>query len=143
MPFCCSHAPSTKSGDKYVKTCYSLYMTFSPLALKRRHVLGDLYDRCDHVVSVPVHLNDNEGEILGFADESLGHYADAFLFHLAEDVCKKLSSGHYTYSFNYDYSETEQAAGKLRRITLTNICLSGRQVPDALLRRVKKTVEVV
>ena len=115
-------------------------MTFSPLALKRRHVLGDLYERCDNIVSVPVYLNDTEGEILGHADESLGHYADAFLFHLPEDVCKRLSSGHYHYSFNYDYSETDAIAGKLRRITLTNICLTGRKVPEALQSRAKKAV---
>jgi hypothetical protein len=113
-------------------------MICSPLALKRRHVLGDLYDRCDNVVSVPVYLNDADGELLGYADESLGHYADAFIFHLSEEICKKLSSGHYLYSFNYDYSDTPAAAGKRRRIALTNICLLGRKVPEPSGRRLAK-----
>ena len=77
-------------------------MTYSPLAIKRRQVLGDLYAVCDNVEMVPVHLDNAEGEKIGYVDESLGHYADAYLFHLPEDVCKKLSTGHYIYSFDYD-----------------------------------------
>ena len=105
-------------------------MTYSPLALKRRHVLGDLYPICENVVTVPVYLDNDQGEMIGYADESLGHYADAFLFHLPEDVCKKLSSGHFIYSFNYDYTGVA-AAGKKRRISLTNICLTAKTVPES------------
>ncbi|HTK37226.1 MAG TPA: hypothetical protein VL325_01925 [Pyrinomonadaceae bacterium] len=114
-------------------------MMYSPLAIKRRQVLGDLYGRCDNIVSIPVYLDDTEGEMIGYADESLGHYADAFLFHLPEDVCKKLSTGHFVYSFNYDFSDPSDTrpAGK-RRVTLVNICLSGRKVPDAASRPVQK-----
>ncbi len=57
-------------------------MTYSPLAIKRRQVLGDLYSLCDPVEMVPVHLDNAEGEKIGHVDESLGHYADAYLFHL-------------------------------------------------------------
>jgi hypothetical protein len=112
-------------------------MMYSPLAIKRRHVLGDLYERCGPVVSVPVYLNDAEGEMIGYVDESLGHYADAFLFHIPEEFCKKLSSGHYIYSFNYDFSDSAET-GRKSRITLTNICLSGRKIPEPMARRSAK-----
>lgn len=112
-------------------------MTYSPLAIKRRQVLGDLYPLCDNLEMVPVHLDNADGEKIGYADESLGHYADAFLFHLPEDVCKKLSTGHYIYSFDYDYTDPD-ATGRHRRITLNYIFLTGRKVPDAVSRSSKK-----
>ena len=104
-------------------------MSYSPLAIKRRQILGDLYSVCDPVEMVPVHLENVSGEVLGHADESLGHYADAYLFHLPEDVCKKLSTGHYTYSFDYDYSDPD-ATGRSRRIKLNYIFLTGRSAPN-------------
>src|SRR5438552_2537661 len=113
-------------------------MTYSPLAIKRRHVLGDLYSQCDAVEKVPVYLDNEDGEMLGYVDESLGHYADAFLFHLPEDVCKKLSSGHYFYSFDYDYTDAEAPAGRNRRIKLNVIFLTGRKAPNAVSRPSKK-----
>lgn len=102
-------------------------MSYSPLAIKRSRVLGDIYERCDSVESIPVYLNDASGELLGHADESLGRFADAFLFHLPEDVCKKLSSGHYNYSFDYDvfYNKAE----KKGHIKLNFIILVGKQIP--------------
>ena len=61
-------------------------MSYSPLTLARRHVLGNLYARCERSTKeVPVYLNDTDGERLGFVDESLGRYADAFTFHLPEE----------------------------------------------------------
>lgn len=105
-------------------TCYTVSMTCSPLAIARRHVLGDLYSRCERIESIPVYLNSAGGEVLGHVDEGLGHYADAFLFHLSEELCKKLSSGHFTYSFEYEYSDGE--GGGRRRIVLSSILLSGR-----------------
>ena len=112
-------------------------MTYSPLAIKRRQVLGDLYALCDNLEMVPVHLDNADGEKIGYADESLGHYADAYLFHLPEDVCKKLSTGHYIYSFDYDYTDPD-STGRHRRITLNYIFLTGRKVPDAVSRHSKK-----
>ncbi|CAN5519711.1 hypothetical protein BH10ACI3_BH10ACI3_19280 [soil metagenome] len=114
-------------------------MTYSPLAIKRRQVLGDLYALCDNVEMVPVHLDNAEGEKIGHVDESLGHYADAYLFHLPEDVCKKLSTGHYIYSFDYDYSDPD-STGRHRRIKLNYIFLTGRKVPDAVSRSSKKAL---
>ena len=78
-------------------------MSASPLSLSRRHVLGDLYAKCEPLAeNVPVYLLGDENELIGFVDQSLGHYADAYTFHLAEDVCKKLSAGQYTYEFDVE-----------------------------------------
>jgi hypothetical protein len=101
-------------------------MSYSPLAIKRRHVLGDIYNSCDTVESIPVYMNDTSGELLGHADESMGQYADAFLFHLSEDICKKLSTGHYHYSFEYDVSYNGE--DKKRHIKLNSIMLVGKQI---------------
>jgi hypothetical protein len=105
--------------DKVTKT--------ATISLARRHVLGDLYDRCDELRgAIPVYLAGDEEEVLGYADESLGHYADALSFHLADDNCKKLSAGHFLYSLNYDYSGAA-VAGTRRRIKLISITLTGRK----------------
>jgi len=114
-------------------------MTHSPLTIARRHVLGDLYSKCDAVESVPVFLNSAEGERLGFVDESHGHYADAFTFHLPEDICKKLSTGHYTFSFDYDHSDSE-LSGREKRIRLLRICLIGRVTEEPIGSRARRAV---
>jgi len=102
-------------------------MITGPLSIARRHVLGDFHHRCESIVSVPVYLENAEGEMLGYADESLGHYADAFCFHLAEDVCKKLSSGHFTYSFDFEYSGDDGIPQSRRPIKLNSIMLVPRK----------------
>lgn len=101
-------------------------MIYSPLAIKRRQVLGDFYHRCKRIKSIPVYLNDVSGELLGHVDESLGQYADAFVFHLAEDVCKKLSTGHFNYGFDYDILESIN--GKSGHIKLNYIVLVGKKI---------------
>src|SRR5215207_9213267 len=101
-------------------------MSYSPLAIKRSQVLGDIYNRCEKIESLPVYMNDAAGELLGHVDESLGKYADAFVFHLSEDVCKKLSSGHFNYGFDYEVLEPE--ATKNRHIKLNYIMLIGKKV---------------
>lgn len=101
-------------------------MAYGPLALSRRHVLGEHYLRCEAIESVPVYLNDIGGEVLGHVDESMGKYADAFLFHLTEETCKKLSAGHYTYSFEFEKADTgSPAAG--RRSRLLAVILTARK----------------
>lgn len=101
-------------------------MTYSPLSLSRRHVLGDLYGRCDPIVEgVPVYLDGETPELLGQADQCLGHYADAVSFHLSDDYCKKLSAGHFTYSFNYEHSDPEEVGRK--RIRINSITLIARK----------------
>jgi hypothetical protein len=101
-------------------------MSYSPLAIKRSQVLGDIYNRCEKIESIPVYMNDVSGELLGHVDESLGKYADAFVFHLSEDVCKKLSSGHYLYGFDYDVLESN--TGKNSHIKLNYILLVGKKI---------------
>lgn len=115
-------------------------MTFGPIAIKRRQVLGDLYAVCDKLEMVPVHLDNAEGEKLGHADESLGHYADAYLFHVPEDICKKLSTGQFIYSFDYDYTDPE-STGRGRRIRLNYIFLTARKSPEPASRSRKIPVE--
>lgn len=97
-------------------------MAYTPLSIARRHVLGDLYSRCDKVDEIPVYLGTETGLRLGFANEGLGHYADAISFHLPEDVCKKLSAGYFRYSFGYDYADPASPA-RPQRIKLNYICL--------------------
>lgn len=103
-------------------------MKYAPLAIKRRNILGDIYGRCDTVESIPVYLNDKSGELLGHADESLSPYADAFLFHLPEVICKKLSTGHFDYAFDFDYSDEAVKSGKKRRIKLNCILLIPKKI---------------
>ncbi|MEK7723550.1 MAG: hypothetical protein AAB336_04315 [Acidobacteriota bacterium] len=74
------------------------------LNLKRRHVLGNLYAKCENIGSIPVYLDAVSEEPIGSADESLGRYVDAFSFHLPETTCKKLSSNGYVVAFEYDVS---------------------------------------
>lgn len=95
--------------------------------MTRRHVLGDFYGRCNAIVNVPVYLDAAGGEILGYVDEGLGHYADAFCFHLADDICKKLSAGHYTYSFDFDYCKEAGVPERRQRIKLNSIVLVMRK----------------
>jgi len=102
-------------------------MITGPLSLSRRHVLGDIYGRCESIASIPVYMTNAEGEMLGYVDEGLGHYADAFCFHLAEDICKKLSSGHFTYSFDFDYTGDAKLPTRQRRIKLNSIVLVPRK----------------
>ena len=102
-------------------------MSYSPLAIKRSYVLGSIYKQCEPIESIPVYLNDRSGELLGYVDESMGHYADAFVFHLPETICKELSSSHYNYAFDFDYTEiTDQIVNK-KRIKLNHILLVGKK----------------
>ena len=101
-------------------------MIYSPIAIKRRQVLGDFYHRCEKIESIPVYMNDVSGELLGHVDESLGQYADAFVFHLAENVCKKLSTGHFNYAFDYDILKSKTS--KSGHIKLNYIFLIGKKI---------------
>ncbi len=112
-------------------------MTYSPLSISRRHVLGDLYARCDAIAEaaeVPVYLAGEEPELLGHVDQCLGHYADAFSFHLGDDLCKKLSAGHFTYSFDYEYADPD-ITGSRGRIILNSVTLNARKAYEKPLVR--------
>jgi hypothetical protein len=117
-------------------------MAINILSLSRRHVLGDLYERCDAITAaIPVYLAGDEPMLIGHADESLGHYADAFSFHLDTDSCKKLSAGQYTYTIGYDHTDPK-AKGTRRRLRLTSITLKGRE-GYAKPSRTQRSAEVV
>ncbi len=104
-------------------------MANQPVSMARRHVLGDISHRCEPIDNVPVYLDDALGEILGYADESLGKYADAITFHVEDAVAKKLATGHFTYSFELDYAEdvSAQTTTAQRRIKLNSIQLIQRK----------------
>ena len=97
------------------------------LSLSRRHVLGDLYPRCDAIKGeIPVYLDDESAPIvIGYADQSLGDYADAISFHLNSEECKKLSSGQFAFSVNYDFPDGRES-GSHARVKLTSITLTER-----------------
>jgi len=97
-------------------------MSASPLSVARKHVLGDLYADCEPITEqVPVYLAEDQSEMLGHVDEALGKYADAFTFHLADDVCKRLSAGQYTYEFDIERSP------KTGRVVLRTVFLVARK----------------
>lgn len=97
--------------------------THSPVTLSRRHVLGDLYGRCDALNDqVPVYLDGEERELLGHANEQLGKFADAISFFLSDENCKKLSSGHFRFAFDYQLSKAE-SKDKIRQFRVTSITL--------------------
>ena len=105
-------------------------MNYSPLAIKRSYVLGKIYSQCDPIQSIPVYMNDQAGELLGYVDESLGHYADAFIFNLSEAVCKQLSSNHFDYAFGFEYFERAIPAAAKKRIKLNHILLVKKKIPS-------------
>lgn len=105
-------------------------MSFNPLSLSRRHVLGDLYPNCEHVTdNVPVYMLGEENELVGHAAESLGHYADALTFHLTDDICKRLSAGQYTYEFDLDNMDLQG------RVIVRTIFLKARKPYEKPLTR--------
>jgi hypothetical protein len=135
---------SRKNRAKMRKLSYIVFMQYSPLAIKRRYILGKLTDKCDTINKIPVYLNDKSEAPIGFADESMGRYADAFLFHLPEDVCKRLSTNGYDLEIDYDVSEPDAKNGKNERITLNYIILTSKTVNSVIPRRhpfTKTTVE--
>lgn len=111
-------------------------MNQQSLSMARRHVLGDLYSRCEPASNIPVFLNERNGELLGHVDESLGKYADAFTFHLDDQVCKKLAAGHFTYAFEVDFASEKDSGlpAARRRVRLTSVALvmrKGYDKPDS------------
>ncbi|HRH46454.1 MAG TPA: hypothetical protein PKY82_32725 [Pyrinomonadaceae bacterium] len=93
-------------------------MEKSLLSLKRRHVLGNLYGKCDNIVGIPVYLNEFSEEPIGFVDENLGKYADAFSFHLPDVISKKLASNGYVVAVDYDVSDINSNKYKLNYFVL-------------------------
>ena len=108
-------------------------MKYSPLTLSRSHVLGEYYKRCERLPDpISVYLDNTSGELLGNVDESLGKYADAFTFHLSEEICKMLAGGKFDYSFGYHFSESDSdaAPSSRRRIQLDSVFLTERKTVE-------------
>ena len=97
-------------------------MSIETVSFARRHVLGDLHGRCNVIDLVPVFLDEDPTTEIGFIDQSLGRYSDAFNFHLPADVCKKLSSGHYRFPLGFDRDKPTEEVKK-PRVTLTHVYL--------------------
>lgn len=102
-------------------------ITNSPVSLSRRHVLGDLYRRCETITDqVPVYLDGADRTLLGHANEQLGVFADAISFFLSDEYCKKLASGSFRFTVGYDVSTTAKS-GSNRQVVVTSITLVAPQ----------------
>ena len=114
-------------------------MKYSPITLARRNVLGDLNSRCEQVAgSLPVYLGSRDGLMLGRCDESLGRYSDAFVFHLSEEVCKKLSTNGYEFTVHYERIRTKAASQPgARNYKLTYIVLTERTAAVVVKPQIK------
>ena len=121
-------------------------MALAILSISRRHVLGSIYDRCDAITgSIPVYLAGDEPELLGYADQALGHYADAFSFHLDADSCKKLSAGQFSYSIGYDHSEPhkDNSRGRVKLTSITLVRHKGYEKPVKAVKAEAETAKAV
>lgn len=110
-------------------------MQFSPLAIKRHYILGNLAEKCEPVEKIPVFLDDITAEPIGYVDESLGRYVDAFVFHLPEDVCKRLATNGYDLDVDYQVSKSKTTGEKDVRLKLNHIILTSRAPKSTLPRR--------
>jgi hypothetical protein len=110
-------------------------MQFSPLAIKRRYILGNLAEKCEPINKIPVYLNDKSEPPIGFVDESMGRYADAFLFHLPEDVCKRLATNGYDLDIDYEQRQREGKTRESGRFKLNHIILTSKAVQFPIPRR--------
>jgi hypothetical protein len=109
-------------------------MNLNTISFKRRNILGELYKQCDTVGSIPVYLNDTTEEPIGTVEESINQYADAFLFHLPDHVCKKLATNGYDIGIDYDFADKKSRSNK-DRIKLNHIILAVKQGSEPIPRR--------
>ena len=101
-------------------------MSLQTISIARSQVLGSFNSRCEKIELIPVYMSEDLETQIGFVDQSLGPYSDAFSFHLPPDMCKRLSSGQFSFSFGYDNKEWAER-GQKPRITLNYICLTSRE----------------
>ncbi len=109
-------------------------MNLNTISFKRRNILGELYKKCDTVSSIPVYMNDKTEEPIGTVGDCADSYADAFLFHLPDHVCKKLSTNSYNIGIDYDLSEESKDLTNAR-IKLNCIILAVKQGSEPIPRR--------
>ena len=97
-------------------------MPLTTLSVSRRHVLGTYHDRCEAIEYLPVFLSERPEDPIGYVDQTLGKYVDAFSFHLPPDICDDLSGGRFSYSFQYEKSQIESSENiKINSIHLTRL----------------------
>ena len=101
-------------------------MSLNTIIFKRRRILGDLYDQCDAIESIPVYLTDTDSEPIGTVEESPANYSDAFVFKLPSSICKSFSVGDYHVGLDYDFNEENKKTGN-KRIKLNHIILVAKQ----------------
>ena len=109
-------------------------MSLNTITFKRRNILGELYKQCDTVSSIPVYMNDTTEAPIGTVEESVNHYVDAFLFHLPDNVCKKLSTNGYDIGIDYDFTDKNRTSNH-GRIKLNHIILAVKQGSEPIPRR--------
>ena len=109
-------------------------MNINTVSFKRRTILGELYKQCDAINSIPVYINDQTAAPVGTVDESLDHYADAFLFHLPNYICKKLLNNSYDIGVDYDFANKNKVSYK-DRIKVNHIILAIRKEAEPMPRR--------
>ena len=109
-------------------------MTLNTISFKRHNILGKLYQQCESISSIPVYLNDTSEEPIGTVEESLDRYADAFLFHLPQNVCKKLSTNSYDIGIDYDFAGRDSNSDH-HRLKLNHIILAVKKNSEPLPRR--------
>ena len=98
-------------------------MSLETVTFARRHVLGQMHSRCDSVDMLPIFMDGDMDTQIGYVDENMGRFADAYSFHVPADVIKKLSSGQLTFSFGFANDKPADVFKK-PRIRLTYICLT-------------------
>jgi hypothetical protein len=109
-------------------------MNLNTISFKRRNILGALYKQCDTVECIPVYMNDTLDAPIGTVEENPNHYTDAFLFHLPDVVCKKLSTNGYDIGIDYDFTEKNRRSGN-NRIKVNHIILAVKQGSEPIPRR--------
>lgn len=117
------------------------------LSMARRHVLGNYYSRCEDLAEqIPVFVEPSEGteektaSLVGHVDQGLGHYADAYTFHLSPELCKQLSSGYFSYRIEFEFADPA-AKNSRGRIRLSSISLIARQSYSKPIPRARQTVK--
>ena len=109
-------------------------MSTNSVAFKRRNILGALYQQSEPVSSIPVYLDDATGEPIGTMEENPNQYADSFIFHLPDNVCKKLSTNSFDIGIDYDFTDEDTEPGN-RRVKLNHIILATKKSALPVPRR--------
>ena len=109
-------------------------MNPNTVTLKRSNILGKLYKQCDKIGSIAVYMTDSSADPIGTAEESPNHYADAFLFHLPDAICKKLSNNNYDICVDYDFVNKNKVSDK-DQVKLNHIILADKQGAESIPRR--------